>query len=181
MPNSRTISKRSSIIRRILGIDPGSKATGYGIISTHPDGRLSCLTAGLIKPPAGWALADRLAAVFDGLNSIIEDYKPDEAAIEDMFFSKNVRSAISLGHVRGVAVLTASKSGLSVYSYPPTSVKKAVVGYGRAAKEQVGHMVRSILNIDQAMPLDTTDALACAICHFHTSKTISRLDSGVQK
>lgn len=162
--------------RLILGIDPGSKATGYGLIRGQGQS-LACPAAGLIRPPAGWSLARRLEGVYDGLTEVIAQTEPDEMAVEDIFFAKNARSAIALGHVRGVALLAAAKAGLPITIYTPASIKKAVVGYGRASKEQVSTVVRSLLNINKPLALDTTDALACAICHYHTSATLRRIEA----
>jgi len=165
---------RGSNIRLVIGIDPGSKVTGYGLVADQ-DGRLVCLRSGQVKPPAGWPLARRLAAVFDGLMEVIQSYQPQEMAVEDIFFARNARSALALGHVRGVALLAAAKKGLVVQAYAPNAIKKSVVGYGRASKDQVSRMVKSLLSLDQSLSPDVTDALACAICHLNTSATLNRL------
>ena len=148
----------------ILGIDPGSKCTGYGLVSREGS-RLRYVAAGHVTTRANAPLAARLHQVFECLQDIISQYAPDEVAVEDIFFAKNVRSAIRLGHVRGVALLAAAAAGLPVFEYPPASIKMAVAGYGRAEKHQVGLMVKSILNLDHNPQEDAADALAAAICH----------------
>ena len=117
----------------------------------------------------------RLATVFGRLSAVIQDHHPDNVAIEDVFYSVNAKSAIKLGQVRGVAMLAAASAGLAVAEYAPLAIKSAVVGYGKAEKQQVQHMVTRLLNLAQAPePLDATDALAIAICHLHTSATHAR-------
>ena len=120
-------------------------------------------------------MARRLAIIFDRLSVIIGEHRPDNVAIEDVFYAVNVKSALKLGQVRGVAMLAASSAGLDVAEYSPLSIKSAVVGYGRAEKPQVQHMVTRLLNLDQVPePADAADALAIAICHLHTSATLLR-------
>ena len=138
---------------------------------------MTCLAAGRITPPARLPLHQRLERVFSGLSEIVESAGPEEMAVESVFFAKNAKSALALGHVRGVALLTAARAGLPVFAYSPAEIKKAVVGYGRAAKEQVGHMVANLLNLDYNLAADVTDALACAVCHLNTSATLARLNS----
>jgi len=167
-----------SNIRLIIGIDPGSQVTGYGLIQGDEKGRMSCLAVGRIKPTASWPLSRRLKVVYDGLLEILDQHQPDEMAVEDVFFARNARSALALGHVRGVALLAAATHGLPVHDYSPRSIKKALVGYGQASKEQVSHMVRSLLTLEAGLGLDETDALACAICHLHTSATLNRMGLG---
>ena len=167
-----------SKIRLIIGIDPGSRVTGYGLIQGDEEGRMSCLAAGRIKPTASWPLSRRLKTVYDGLLEVLDQYQPHEMAVEDVFFARNVRSALALGHVRGVALLVAATRGLPVHDYSPRTIKKALVGYGQASKEQVSHMVRSLLSLEAGLGPDETDALACAICHLHTSATLNRMGLG---
>ena len=149
----------------ILGIDCGSRVTGYGIIES--DGKLQrALTYGAIAPPRSAGLGERLRVVADSLDAVLAQYRPEEAALEDLFVSKNVSSAFVLAHVRGVAMLSASRAGLSVASYTAAQVKKSVVGHGHADKAQVRHMVRVLLDVkEQLEPLDVSDALAVAYCH----------------
>lgn len=139
------------------------------------DRSLSCPTCGLIRPPAGRPLAWRLRAVYEGLREVIAAHRPDEMAVEDVFFARNAKAALALGHVRGVALLAAAETGLEVFSYSPRTIKKALVGYGQASKDQVSRMVVSLLDLKDAPGQDATDALACAICHLNTSSTLRRL------
>ncbi|MGH9501050.1 MAG: crossover junction endodeoxyribonuclease RuvC [Terriglobales bacterium] len=158
---------------RVLGIDCGTQYTGYGVIELCVDGHLSCLTCGAIKLSARQPLPTKLATIFSRLSLIITEHRPDEVAIEDVFYALNVKSAFKLGQVRGVAMLAASSAGLTVAEYAPLSVKSAVVGYGRAEKHQVQHMVQQLLNLPELpQPPDAADALAIAICHLHTAATL---------
>ena len=160
---------------RVLGIDCGTEYTGYGVVELGHDGVLICLTCGAIKLSTRDAMASRLVTIFEGLSGIITQQRPDNVAIEDVFYAVNVKSALKLGQVRGVAMLAASKAGLSVSEYSPLSIKSAVVGYGRAEKQQVQHMVTRLLNLTETPePADAADALAIAICHLHTSATLER-------
>ena len=149
---------------RILGIDPGSRTTGYGIIDKNGS-QIGFVTCGTIRTTAHRNLNDRLLEIFEGLMHVIDQHHPDVAAVEDMFIANNPRSALKLGHARGVAVLAALKSGMRVHDYPPRKVKQAVAGYGHAEKEQVQHMVQALLELSSAPSSDASDALAVAICH----------------
>ena len=160
----------------ILGIDPGSRATGYGII-TQKANRLYYVTCGVIRLGNKYAFNDRLKMIFDGLCEVINTHKPTVAAVEDVFVAANPRTALKLGHARGVAVLAALHNGLKVHDYTPRMVKQAVVGYGNADKQQVQQMVRSILALDGTPQEDAADALACAICHSHTLQHNQRMNS----
>ena len=153
---------------RIFGIDPGSQRTGYGCVDT--DGtRCRLVVCGAIAVPTSTAFPDKLTRVYDELASLLALHQPACVAVEDLFFARNVRSALQLGHVRGVALLAASKAGLPVASYAPAEVKRAVVGYGQADKRQVQHMVALLLELETApSPYDVSDALAVAVCHAHT-------------
>jgi crossover junction endodeoxyribonuclease RuvC len=160
---------------RVLGIDCGTEYTGYGVVELDGDGRLTCLTCGAIKLSNRNTMASRLATIFAGLGRIITEHRPENVAIEDVFYALNVKSALKLGQVRGVAMLAASSAGLDVSEYSPLSIKSAVVGYGRAEKQQVQHMVTRLLNLAETPePADAADALAIAICHLHTSATLER-------
>ena len=150
----------------VLGIDPGTTVTGYGVVAQEGQ-RLSLVTAGQIRGGSSLGLAERLSRIHAGLAKIIRDYGPQEAAVEEVFYAKNVRSAVMLGHGRGVALLAAAEAGLPVYEYPATIIKKAVVGYGQASKHQVRTMVERLLGAAPGLGLDTSDALAVAICHLH--------------
>jgi len=160
---------------RVLGIDCGSQHTGYGVVELDPAGKLHCIAVGAIHSKSGLAMADKLNRIFNGLQQVIEKERPDEVAIEDIFYAVNVKSALKLGHVRGVAMLAASSAGLTVAEYAPLSIKSAVVGYGRAEKQQVQHMITLLLNLDAPPESpDAADALAIAICHLHTSASQRR-------
>jgi crossover junction endodeoxyribonuclease RuvC len=160
---------------RALGVDCGTEYTGFGVVELRPDDRLVCLTCGAIKLSPREPLAQRLAIIFDRLGALIREHKPDDVAIEDVFYAVNVKSALKLGQVRGVAMLAASCSGLKVAEYSPLSIKSAVVGYGKAGKQQVQHMVTHLLSLDAIPePADAADALAIAICHLHTAATLRR-------
>ena len=153
---------------KVLGIDPGSVHTGYGIVGKGPGGSLVRICDGAISPGAGWTLAERLLKISDGLCELMELHKPDAVSVESIFFAKNVKSAITLGQARGAALLSAARFGLPVFEYAPTAVKLAVTGYGQAAKEQVGKMVKLLLKDTESFKkADASDALAIAICHIH--------------
>jgi crossover junction endodeoxyribonuclease RuvC len=160
---------------RVLGIDCGGAYTGYGVVEMEAGGRLVCLTCGAIKLSAREPLARRLARIYDGLGALIVEHRPDEVAIEGIFYALNVRSALQLGQVRGVAMLAAAAAGLDVAEYSPLTIKSSVVGYGRAEKQQVQQMVTRLLSLaEPPEPMDASDALAIAICHLHTSGTLVR-------
>ena len=180
-PSFPKASRRSSSIGLIIGIDPGTRVTGYALVEGGNSSPPACRLAGEIRPNPSWPLSRRLAAVFDGLDRIIADHRPLEMAVEDVFFAKNARSALALGHVRGVALLAAARHGLEVSTYSANAIKKSVVGYGRASKEQVGRMVCSLLAIREAPGPDVTDALACAICHLNNSGTAKKIAAALAK
>ena len=152
---------------RIFGVDPGSVHTGYGCIDTT-GGRHRIVACGALSPPARAPFPEKLRVVHEGLAALMRDCGPDAVAIEDLFYARNARSALTLGHVRGAAMLAAAQAELPVAEYAPAEVKRAVVGYGRADKRQVQQMVALLLGLT-APPerLDVTDALAVAICHAH--------------
>ena len=156
------MSKAESL--RILGIDPGSRATGYGVI-TKKANRLYYVTCGVIRLGDKYVFNDRLKVIFDGLCEVIESHKPSVAAVEDVFVAANPRTALKLGHARGAAVLAALQNGLRVYDYTPRMVKQAVVGYGNADKQQVQQMVRVLLQLSAPPSSDAADALAVALTH----------------
>jgi len=154
-----------------LGIDPGSKFTGYGLAAREGT-RLRFIAAGRIPAKTREPLPVRLRQIFEGLQKIINQYSPDLVAVEDVFFAKNVRSAVRLGHVRGVVLLAAAQAGLPVYEYSPAIIKLAVVGYGQAEKKQVNLMVKNILGLDDDLAEDASDALAAAICHLNQTPAL---------
>jgi crossover junction endodeoxyribonuclease RuvC len=160
---------------RVLGVDCGTEYTGFGVVELGQDDSLVCLTCGAIKLSPREPLPHRLAIIFERLGAIIQEHHPDNVAIEDVFYALNVKSALKLGQVRGVAMLAASSAGLEVAEYSPLSIKSAVVGYGRAEKPQVQLMVTRLLKLSEVPePADAADALAIAICHLHTFATLAR-------
>lgn len=154
---------------RVFGIDPGSERTGYGCIDT--DGhRHRLIACGALRFPARAVFAERLRLIYVGLTEQIREHQPELVAIENIFHASNVRSALKLGHARGVAMLAAVQAGLTLVEYTPAEIKRAVVGYGRAEKPQVQEMVRLLLGLERVpSPHDAADALAVAICHVHSS------------
>src|SRR4030081_868970 len=164
---------------RVLGIDCGTEYTGYGVVEMLSDSRnnerLVCIVCGAIRVPPADPIPPRLSRISIGLQELISQHRPDRVAIEDVFYAVNVKSALKLGQVRGVAMLAAASAGLEVAEYSPLSIKSAVVGYGRAEKHQVQQMVTRLLNLDQVPePADAADALAIAICHLPTPTTHKR-------
>ena len=162
MPNSPTASSIEP--RRILGIDPGSRITGYGVIDLH-GARLKHVASGCIET-AGDAFAERLADIYRGVQAVISRHRPAEAAVEEVFLSRNPQSALKLGQARGAAIAAAVGAGLGIREYAARTVKQAVVGTGRAEKAQVQYMVRTLLALDATPPPDAADALAVALCHI---------------
>lgn len=150
----------------ILGIDPGSQITGYGVIR-YEDRRCTYVASGCIRTQSK-DLPDRLLEISQGLEQIIQQYQPEAAALEESFVHRYPRAALVLGHVRGVALLALLKAGLRVGEYAPRRIKQAVVGYGSATKEQVQHMVAQLLQLEGVPGQDAADALAVAMCHIHT-------------
>jgi len=160
---------------RVLGIDCGTEYTGFGVVEIAPTGRLACLNCGAIKLSPREPLPLRLSRIYTRLEELIRDHHPDQVAIEEVFYALNVKSALKLGQVRGVAMLAAAAAGLEVAEYAPLSIKSAVVGYGKAEKHQVQHMVMLLLDLaEPPEPSDASDALAIAICHLHTTATLQR-------
>jgi crossover junction endodeoxyribonuclease RuvC len=153
----------------VFGIDPGSERTGYGCVES--DGRRHRLVVcGSLSAPARTSFPGRLQAIHEGLVALLAEHHPSCVAIENIFHAKNVRSALRLGHARGVALLAASAAGVPIAEYTPAEIKRAVVGFGRAEKHQVGQMVKLLLALDAVpAPHDAADALAIAICHLHSS------------
>ena len=163
---------------RIFGIDPGSERTGYGCVES--DGRRHRLvTCGAITASPGDGFPQRLSRIYRELSSLLSTAQPDCVAIENLFHAVNARSALKLGHARGVAMLAAIERGVTVVEYTPAEVKRAVVGYGRAEKPQVAQMVKMLLGLDTIpKPHDATDALAVAICHLHNGHTFAKATVG---
>ena len=155
---------------RVLGIDPGFAITGYGIID-YEGNKFKLLESGAVTTEAGVSFPLRISKIYDDLTMLINKYNPDALSIEELFFNKNVKTAISVAHGRGAVLIAASKNNIPVYEYTPLQVKQAVVGYGRADKIQVQQMVKAILNLEKVPKLDDiTDAMAIAICHAHSAR-----------
>ncbi len=153
----------------VLGVDPGSRVTGYGIVEKQDD-HIRCVHAGLIRPPETAPFYQRVHTIFETMVEIMGRYRPSEMAIEDLFYSKNIQSSLRLGHARGAVLIAAVQCHVPIFEYTPLEIKKSVVGYGRAAKEQVRAMVRVILKFRGELPLDASDALAAAVCHINWSR-----------
>jgi crossover junction endodeoxyribonuclease RuvC len=165
--------------QRILGIDPGSRFTGFGIIEVNGD-RINTVHQGVIKAGTG-EFPERLGIIFSGVCDLIEEYGPNEVAIETVFVSKNAGSALKLGQARGAAVCAAISKGLPVAEYSPRSVKQAIVGRGSADKVQIQHMVAVLLQLKEKPAEDAADALAVALCHQHTQQTLVRMQALQQR
>ena len=156
---------------RIFGIDPGSDRTGYGCIDSSGS-RHRLVDCGLLSPPARATFPEKLLVIHRGLRALLERHRPECVAVESIFYARNVRSALKLGHARGVALLAASEASIPVVEYSPAEIKRSVVGYGRAEKEQVQEMMRLLLGLERTpSPHDVADALAIALCHIHTSSS----------
>ncbi|MEW5981765.1 MAG: crossover junction endodeoxyribonuclease RuvC [Acidobacteriota bacterium] len=153
---------------KVFGIDPGSDRTGFGCIETDGS-RHRLVVCGAVSTPPRASFPEKLLAIHRGLSSLLAEHRPDCVAVENVFHAANVRSALKLGHARGVAILAAIENGYEVVEYAPAEIKRAVVGYGRAEKHQVQEMIRLLLGLDEPpSPHDAADALAVAVCHVHT-------------
>jgi crossover junction endodeoxyribonuclease RuvC len=153
----------------VLGVDPGSITTGYGLIE-KTKGAMRLVDAGAIHSPGTTPLHERVHKIFLSMSEIMNRYHPAEMAIENVFFAKNVKSALILGHARAAALIAAANCGIRIFEYSPLEIKKSAVGYGRAGKEQVQAMVKVILNLPEMYGPDTSDALAAAICHLNWTR-----------
>ncbi len=153
----------------VLGIDPGTAIMGYGVVREW-HGQAQALDYGVIRTPAHQELPQRLVTIYAALNDLLDRHQPDAVAVEEVFFSKNARTALSVGHARGVVLLAVAQRGIPLFHYKPTQVKQAVTGYGGADKRQVQEMVRMLLGLDAIpRPDDAADALAIALCHLHSA------------
>ncbi len=160
----------------ILGIDPGSEKTGYGLIEKHPRSKLECLTYGCVTTPRTKNRPERLLFLEKGLMVILKRYQPDAAAVESLFFFKNLKTVMPVSEARGVILLALAKRKIPVYEFSPLQVKMAIAGYGRAEKKQVQHMVMEILHLDQIpKPDDAADGLAIAIACSFALRNLTRL------
>jgi crossover junction endodeoxyribonuclease RuvC len=156
--------------RIVIGIDPGYAILGYAVVASHGN-ELRLLGCGVITTPAGLGLPERLQQIYQQLRVLVDEYRPQEAAMEELFFGRNVTTAIAVGHARGVAMLALVNAGIPITEYKPSQVKLAVTGYGAAKKGQVGEMVRLLLHLQSIpRPDDAADAAAIAICHLHMAR-----------
>jgi crossover junction endodeoxyribonuclease RuvC len=158
-------------VRCVLGVDPGTAITGYGVVAEEEDGEFSLVACGVIRTQAHVAMHLRLLELFRDLQALIEEFQPDEMAVEKLFFGRNVTTAISVGQARGSILLAAALAGLDVIEYTPAEIKQAISGYGNADKEQVQEMVRQLLGLEEApQPDDAADGVAIAICHLQAAR-----------
>jgi crossover junction endodeoxyribonuclease RuvC len=155
---------------RVIGVDPGTAITGWGIV--EGDGNnLQMIAGGVITTPAGMPLPERLQIIYRELSAVVEQWQPETAALEELFFSKNAKTALAVGHGRGAAMLALANANLSIAEYKPLEVKQAITGHGGADKRQMQQMVKLLLSLDAVPhPDDAADALAVAICHLHSAR-----------
>jgi len=165
---------------RVLGIDPGSRITGFGVIEVLRNGRLQYVASGCVRTGKG-ELGERLRTVHDGVAEVVETYRPTALAIERVFLARNADSALKLGQARGAALVAAAREGLNIAEYTALQIKRAVVGKGHAEKNQVQHMVKALLALSGTPQADAADALACAICHAHHSVGLASFSRGVTR
>ncbi len=157
-----------------LGIDPGTATIGYGLVRELEDGSLNAVDYGVITTPSTLRMPDRLVMIFDALTTLVEQHRPDRAAVEEMFFGKNITTAITVAQGRGVILLTLIQAGLPIYEYKPNFIKQSIAGYGGAPKLQMQEMVRMLLGLQHIpRPDDAADALAIAITDIHSAHTSS--------
>jgi crossover junction endodeoxyribonuclease RuvC len=160
---------------RVLGIDPSSQATGYGILESTESGPYDVLAFGTIKPKRRDDLPEKLLEIKSGIDALIVKFEPHEIALENPFYAQNVKTAITLGQVRGAILVAVAERARPLFVYAPLEIKKAVTGYGQADKGQVNAMVRTLLHIEEEVEEDAADALACALCHLNTRLFQKRL------
>lgn len=162
----------------ILGIDPGIATVGFGVVKSEGS-KQSLVRCGVIRTPAGMRLALRLSQIFRDTCELIDTFKPDAIAVEELFFNTNLKTGISVAHGRGVLILAGEERGIPMYEYTPLQVKQTVAGYGRAGKKQVMEMVRRLLSMDEVpKPDDAADALAIAICHARVASSLLNINGG---
>jgi len=169
MTSRRTDALLGTRPMRVLGLDPGSRRTGWGVVE-GTGSRLHCVAFGVITPPARQELPQRLHAIAREAGVRIEEHRPDAVAVEEAFYHESVRSTLVLGHVRGALLVAAVERGATIAEYSPREIKLSVVGHGNASKEQVAAMVRRLLGLRAEPPADAADALAAAICHLHRTR-----------
>lgn len=161
-----------------IGIDPGTAITGFGVIREEQDGSLTVIDFGVIETSSKDSMPQRLVQLYQKLKIIIDQHNPQSGAVEKLFFARNVRTALSVGQARGVALLALAEAGVEISEYSPNEIKQAVAGYGGADKNQVQYMVRALLELEEIpKPDDAADALAVAICHLHSAKIRSLGDN----
>jgi crossover junction endodeoxyribonuclease RuvC len=163
---------RSAVVspqRRVLGLDPGSVRTGWGVVELSGS-RARGIAAGVIRVPDRAPIAARLALIHAGVREVIEQHRPDAVAIEDIFFARHAQAALMLGHARGVVLLAAAQAGLPIAAYPPAVVKRSIVGSGKADKQQVARLVGALLQLTELPAVDATDALAVALTHLNAAR-----------
>jgi crossover junction endodeoxyribonuclease RuvC len=161
----------------VLGVDPGTAITGYGLVREDEAG-LTLVDYGVITTAAGQPLSERLQVIYQGLAAVAREHQPQHAAVEELFFSRNVRTALSVGHARGVTLLALADAGLAVHEYKPLEIKQAITGYGGAGKQQVQEMVRLLLDLDHVpQPDDAADAVAVAVCHIHSARMTAAIEN----
>ena len=172
-------SKGHCLLKIILGVDPGIAIVGFGVISASDKGVNKLVSCGAITTPAGLALSTRLSQIYHDMLELINKFKRDAIAVEELFFNTNITTGISVAHGRGVILLAGYESGIPMYEYTPLQIKQAITGYGRADKKQMMEMVRRLLGLNSpAKPDDASDALAVAICHARFSGSLLRNLSG---
>ena len=163
---------------RILGIDPGSRLTGFGVVHVLSSGKISYVASGVVRVPAV-ALAERLKVIFDGIGEVIDSYRPEVLAVEKVFMARNADSALKLGQARAAAILAGVNRALPVSEYTALQIKQALVGKGHAQKDQVKHMVKVLLELSGNPQADAADALAGAICHAHHAQSVRARATGL--
>ena len=162
-----------------LGLDPGTATTGYGLVRLESDGGLLAVKFGVITTPKNTPAPERLLTLYEQLQDLLHEHKPETVAVEKLFFQRNVTTALAVGQARGVMLLVAARAGLEVFEYTPNEIKQAVAGYGSAGKRQMQEMVRVLLALDDIpRPDDAADALAVAICHLHSARMLHLTNEG---
>jgi crossover junction endodeoxyribonuclease RuvC len=174
VPGQETASRVPILPRRIIGIDPGTMVTGWGVVEAI-GASLTHIAHGTIATAGAPAQADRLSLIYRGVDEVIRLHQPDGMSLERVFFARNAQSALKLGQARGVVLLAAAHHGVAVHEYAAVEIKMAVVGYGQASKEQVQKMIAALLHVGEKMAADAADALAAAVCHLHRESFQSRI------
>lgn len=161
----------------VIGIDPGTASTGYGVVRQTQDGGLEAVDFGVITTTPDEPMPQRLKKLFLELRALLEKHRPESSAVEQLFFQRNVKTAITVGQARGVVLLSLAEAGISTAEYTPMEIKQAVIGYGGADKRQIQDMVKALLGMEERpQPDDAADALAVAVCHLHSRATMRRME-----